>query len=65
MATDFEHALFAQQLEEVLALPEAKRWILERDAHRCFRSDEEALYLKALRELAAREKERLQRLGYH
>ncbi|MEY5097312.1 MAG: hypothetical protein RJA36_31 [Pseudomonadota bacterium] len=31
MATDFEHALFAQQLEEVLALPEAKRWILERD----------------------------------
>ena len=31
MATDFELALFAQQLEEVLALPDAGRWNLERD----------------------------------
>lgn len=31
MATDFELALFEQQLEEVLALPEACRWSLERD----------------------------------
>ncbi|HOX68980.1 hypothetical protein [Piscinibacter sp.] len=31
MATDFELALFAQQLEEVLELPEARRWSLERD----------------------------------
>lgn len=31
MATDFELALFEQQLEEVLALPEACRWDLERD----------------------------------
>jgi len=31
MATDFERALFAQQLEEVLELPEAMRWTLERD----------------------------------
>lgn len=31
MATDFERALFAQQLEEVLELPEAGRWSLERD----------------------------------
>jgi hypothetical protein len=32
MATDFELALFEQQLEEVLALPEACRWSLERDS---------------------------------
>lgn len=31
MATDFELELFEQQLEEVLALPEACRWSLERD----------------------------------
>ena len=31
MATDFELALFAQQLEEVLKLPVAGRWSLERD----------------------------------
>lgn len=31
MATDFERALFAQQLEEVLELPDAGRWSLERD----------------------------------
>lgn len=31
MATDFELALFEQQIEEVLALPEARRWSLERD----------------------------------
>ena len=31
MATDFELALFEQQLEEVLALPEACRWSLEQD----------------------------------
>ncbi len=31
MATDFERALFEQQLEEVLELPEAERWSLERD----------------------------------
>ena len=31
MATDFELALFAQQLEEVLELPDAGRWSLERD----------------------------------
>ena len=31
MATDFERAHFAQQLEEVLELPEAGRWSLERD----------------------------------
>ena len=31
MATDFELALFEQQFEEVLALPEASRWSLERD----------------------------------
>ena len=43
----------------------ASRIGASQNAHRCFRSDEEALYLKALRELAAREKERLQRLGYH
>ena len=32
MATDFELALFEQQLEEVLELPEACRWSLERDS---------------------------------
>ena len=32
MATDFELELFEQELEEVLALPEACRWTLERDA---------------------------------
>lgn len=31
MATDFELTLFEQQLEEVLELPEACRWNLERD----------------------------------
>lgn len=31
MATDFELTLFEQQLEEVLELPEACRWSLERD----------------------------------
>lgn len=31
MATDFEHLLFEQQFEEVLALPDADRWNLERD----------------------------------
>ncbi|HWT19227.1 MAG TPA: hypothetical protein VN280_09955 [Variovorax sp.] len=31
MATDFELALFEQQLEEVLELPEACRWDLGRD----------------------------------
>ena len=31
MATDFELALFAQQLEEVQELPDAGRWSLERD----------------------------------
>jgi hypothetical protein len=31
VATDFERALFARQLEEVLELPEARRWSLERD----------------------------------
>ena len=31
MATDFELALFAQQLEEVQVLPGARRWSLERD----------------------------------
>lgn len=32
MATDFELALFEQQLEDVLGLPDACRWSLERDA---------------------------------
>lgn len=31
MATDFELAVFEQQLEDVLDLPEASRWTLERD----------------------------------
>lgn len=31
MATDFERAVFEQQLEDVLKLPEAGRWTLERD----------------------------------
>jgi hypothetical protein len=31
MATDFELAVFERQLQEALELPEAKRWILERD----------------------------------
>ena len=31
MATDFELAVFEQQLEDVLKLPEAARWTLERD----------------------------------
>lgn len=31
MATDFELALFAQQLEEVQELPDAGRWSFERD----------------------------------
>jgi hypothetical protein len=31
MATDFELAVFERQLREVLELPEAKRWALERD----------------------------------
>jgi hypothetical protein len=32
MATDFELALFEQQLPEVLELPAAHRWALERDS---------------------------------
>lgn len=32
MATDFELALFEQQLPEVLVLPAAHRWTLERDS---------------------------------
>jgi hypothetical protein len=32
MATDFELAVFERQLQEALELPEAKRWILERDS---------------------------------
>jgi hypothetical protein len=31
MATDFELAVFERQMREVLELPEAARWILERD----------------------------------
>jgi hypothetical protein len=31
MATDFELALFEQELEKVLELPDACRWVLERD----------------------------------
>lgn len=31
MATEFDRVLFEQHLEEVLALPAAKRWSLERD----------------------------------
>ena len=31
MATDFEMAVFEQQLKDVHELPEADRWILERD----------------------------------
>lgn len=31
MATDFELAVFERQMREVLDLPEATRWILERD----------------------------------
>jgi hypothetical protein len=31
MASDFELAIFERQMQEVLSLPEAKRWILERD----------------------------------
>jgi hypothetical protein len=32
MATDFELAVFERQLQEALELPEAQRWILERDS---------------------------------
>ena len=31
MATDFEQAVFEQQLQDVLRLPEARRWCIERD----------------------------------